>query len=112
MNELLTAMSSDMGINRYRDESNESYIYRLCYSALGLWCLQIAQNGTTKHNQTIVMNELLQRYFELFPGIADKFAHADNPLVSLLVHFRKVYEETGYLKKDKGSPHASSLFGS
>ncbi|RRJ63327.1 hypothetical protein EHV15_10660 [Paenibacillus oralis] len=117
MNELLTAMSSDMGINRYRGEHDESFIYRLCYSALGLWCLKIAQNsfagitGTTKHNQTIVMNDLLQRYAKLFPGIVDKFTHADNPLGNLLVHFRRVYEEAGYLQTDKDNRNRLANFG-
>lgn len=117
MNELLTAMSSDMGINRFRGEPDDSFIYRLCYSALGLWCLHIAQNssdrmeGTTKHNQTIVINELLRRYAELFPGIADKFTDANNPRVNLPVHIRRVYEEIGYLQTDKNNRNRLANFG-
>lgn len=102
-------MSNDMGIERYRGESDDSFIYRLCYSALGQWCLHIAKNssagviGTTKHNQTIVINELLQRYIELFPGIAEKLINVGNPQASFPVHIRRVYEETGYLLTDENN---------
>ena len=117
MNKFLTAMSRDMDINRYKGESDDSFIYRLCYSSLGKWCLRIAQNssggimGTTKHNQTIVINELLQRYAELFPGIADRFINADNPQVNFSVHIRRVYEETGYLLTDKSNRNRLANFG-
>ena len=117
MNEFLTAMSRDMGVNRYKGESDDSFIYRLCYSSLGQWCLQIAQNssagitGTTKYNQTIVLNELLQRYSELFPRIADRFIDADNSQVNYSVHIRRVYEETGYLLTDKNNRNRLANFG-
>lgn len=117
MNELLTAMSNDMGINRYKEESDDSFIYRLCYSALGQWCLQIARNssdgiiGTTKHNQTIVINELLQRYGELFPSVFNKFVDASNPQMNFPVHIRRVYEETGYLLTDKSNRNQLANFG-
>jgi hypothetical protein len=109
MNEFLNAMSSDMGINRYKGESDDSFIYRLCYSSLGQWCLQIAQSssaaitGTTKHNQAIVINDLLHRYTELFPRIADRFIDANKPMVNFSAHIRRVYEETGYLQTDKSN---------
>jgi hypothetical protein len=109
MNELLSAMSKDMGINRYKGESDDSFIYRLCYSSLGQWCLHIAKNssaeitGTTKHNQTIVINELLQRYAELFPGITERFINIDNTQMNFPVQIRRMYEETGYLLTDKSN---------
>lgn len=110
-------MSNDMGIDRYREESDDSFIYRLCYSALGQWCLHIAKNssaevvGTTKHNQTIVINELLQRYIELFPEIAEKFINVGNPQASFPVHIRRVYEETGYLLTDENNRNHLANFG-
>ncbi len=106
-----------MGIERYKGESDNSFIYRLCYSALGQWCLHIAKNssaevvGTTKHNQTIVINELLQRYIELFPGIAEKFIDVGNSQASFPVHIRRVYEETGYLLTDKNNKNYLANFG-
>ncbi len=117
MDEFLTTMSNDMGIDRYEGESDDSFIYRLCYSSLGQWCLHIAQNssaevvGTTKHNQTIVMNELLQRYIELFPGIVDKFINVGNSQASFPVHIRRVYEETGYLLTDENNRNRVANFG-
>ena len=75
INDLLKTMSSDMNILRFNNETDESFTYRLCYSALGQWCLNVGRNkagnnvGTSKHNQTIVLNELLARYIELFPNI-------------------------------------------
>lgn len=117
MNEFLTAMSTDMGIDRYQNESDDSFIFRLCYSALGQWCLRIAQNssdgivGTTKYNQTIVLNELLQRYSELFPSVANRFINAKNQQADLPVHIRRVYEETGYLLTDNNNRNQLANFG-
>lgn len=116
MNQFLSAMSTDMGIGPYRGESDDSFIFRLCYSALGQWCLRTAQNsldgivGTTKHNQTIVLNELLQRYNELFPGITTMFIDKSNQ-ISLPVHIRRVYEETGYLLTNKENKNKLVDFG-
>ncbi len=79
MNDLLNTMSADMNIPCFRNESEESFIYRTCYSALGQWCLKTAQNstggvvGTTKHSQTIVLSDLLARFSEIFPCISDRF---------------------------------------
>lgn len=117
MNELLTAMSTDMGIDRYRGESEDSFIYRLCYSALGQWCLRTAQSssggiiGTTKHNQTIVLNELMLRYSELFPTVANRFVDTSNPQLSFPVHIRRVYEETGYLLTDDNNRNRLANYG-
>lgn len=116
MNELLTAMSEDMGIERFRGETEDSFIYRLFYSALGQWCLRIAQYsvndviGTTKHNHTIVLNELLERYSELFPTVAEKFIKL-NRQISFSVHIRKVYEETGYLLTDESNRNRLANYG-
>lgn len=117
MNEWLTAMSTDMGINRYKGESDDSFIYRLCYSALGQWCLHTAQNssaritGTTKHNQTIIINDLIQCYAKLFPGVADRFIDAGNLHMNFSVHIRRVYEETGYFLTDKNNRNSLANFG-
>lgn len=117
MNELLTAMSTDMGIEPYQGESEDSFIYRLCYSALGQWCLRTAQNsshgiiGTTKHNQTIVLNELMLRYSELFPTVANRFVDTSNRQLSFPVHIRRVYEETGFLLTDDNNRNRLANYG-
>lgn len=103
MNELLRTMSLDMRIDRFLDETEESFAYRVVYSALGQWCLRTAQNnttgvsGTTKHNQTIVLNDLLDKYMKVFPSVADKFTDTGSQHTSFSVFIRRVYEETGYL---------------
>lgn len=109
MNNLLRTMSKDMNIEVYQDESDESFVYRLCYSALGQWCLSTASNsiggvsGTTKHNQTIVLTDLLARYCELFPTIAGRFFDISNQQNSFPIRIRRVYEETGYLLTDSSN---------
>jgi len=115
--ELLTAMSKDMGINRFANESNDSFAYRLCYSALGQWCLHTARNsnggnaGTSKHNQTIVLNNLLEKYTELFPYIGNRFTDASNQYNNLSVAIRRIYEETGYLLTDGNNYNQLANFG-
>ena len=117
MNDLLCAMSNDMNIPRYQNESDESFIYRLCYSALGQLCLSTAANstrsavGTTKHNQTIVLSDLLSRYRELFPQIAERFVDSSNQQTSFSVSVRRVYEETGYLLTDSANHNRIANYG-
>ncbi len=116
-NDLLQAMSVDMNIPRFQNESDDSFVYRLCYSALGQWCLSIAKNttgvsiGTTKHNQTIVLNDLLARYTELFSDISPKFVDTSNRQRNISVSMRRVYEETGYLLTDEDNHNRLANFG-
>jgi hypothetical protein len=117
MNDLLNTMSFDMGVLRYENEPDESFAYRLCYSALGQWCLSLARNsiegivGTTKHNQTIVLNDLLSRYNKLFPQIAEKFIDTRNRQTSFSVSVRRAYEETGYLLADGDGHNRIANYG-
>jgi len=117
IHELLCAMSIDMNIPRYRNESDESYTYRICYSALGLWCLYAARNssaaalGTTKHNQTLMLNDLLTRYIELFPDIYIRFVDSSRQQNSFSVTIRRVYEETGYLLTDSNNRNLLANYG-
>ncbi|MCL5048257.1 MAG: hypothetical protein M1374_05680 [Firmicutes bacterium] len=117
MNDLLKAMSDNMHIPPYRNESDESFVYRLLYSALGQWCLKTAMNttgvavGTTKHNQTTVLNDLLTRFAELFPYIADKFIDPNNQQTSFSIRVRKAYKETGYLLTDSDNHNRIANYG-
>lgn len=117
INELLKAMSDDMKIFRFQGETEDAYIYRLCYSALGQWCLSVARNkdgtsiGTSKHNQTIVLNELLARYIELFPTVAERFVDTGNQPIGVSVAFRRAYEETGYLITDENNHNKLVNYG-
>ena len=102
MNDLLSAMAQDMRINKYRDESDQSFAYRVCYSALGMWSLSLARSsfedheGISKHGMTIYLEKLIAQYEDLFPGLDIRFAE-DRPLRYLPKLIRRLYEETGYL---------------
>lgn len=114
-NDLLKTMSTDMSISRYLNESDDSFTYRLCYSALGQWCLAIANSktgneiGTTKHCQTIMLNELSVRYTELFPDIADRFTCRQQ--INFSIFIRRIYEETGYLLTYANNRNKPANFG-
>lgn len=103
MNELIKTMSADMKIIPYVAESESSFTYRVLFSALGQWCLYISagsQNGvlgTTKHNQTVILNNLISKFKELFPGVEDALCSDD---IQLPVLIRHVYQEIGYLFTD------------
>jgi len=117
MNDLLRAMSNDMEIHRYTGEAEYSFIYRLCYSALGQWCLYTAMNssgditGTTKINQTVVLKDLLMRFSELFPSISDRFINTNSQQLTYPAHVRNVYEETGYLLTDENNRNYMANYG-
>lgn len=114
MNDLLNRMAADMSISSFQDESMESFVYRICYSALGQWCLATAKCNdcrTSKHNQTIVMKEILTRLIELFPFITDRFINTGNQQVCLCVHIRRLYEETGYLLTDENNHNRLANYG-
>jgi hypothetical protein len=116
MNDLILSMSTDMGITPYIGEDQDSFAYRTIYSALGMWCLWTAKSstfgkvGSTKQSQTIVLNELLKCYEKLYPNISSKF-NPDNSNVKFSVHFRRVYEETGYLLTDENSRNRLARYG-
>ncbi|MDR0354482.1 MAG: hypothetical protein LBJ64_01920 [Deltaproteobacteria bacterium] len=109
MNDILAAMSADMHIDRIQGETLDDFAYRLCYSALGQWCLHLARSseggvaGTSKHTQTAALNELILRYAETFPTLADRFVQPKSSRPNLAVHVRKAYEETGYLLVDENN---------
>lgn len=117
MNKLLFAMSADMGIDPYSGETEDSFTYRVIYSALGQWCLRIAQSidgdilGTTKHNQTVVLNDLLDKFTKIFPSVFNKFIDEDNPQMIFPVFIRRVYEETGYLITNEYNRNITANFG-
>lgn len=100
MNELINTMSTDMGITPYNGESSNSFVFRVIYSALGRWCLESARgnNGISKHGQSIMLNNLIEKYTILYPEIKDMLVQDNQP--SLSVFIRHVYEETGFLITD------------
>ena len=115
MNELLKTMATDMAIPRYGNESDNSYFYRLVYSALGLWCLKTAQSqnkderGATKVFLTKTLNKLLDNFCELFPQIKDSFFDETGESISKFI--RIVYEETGYLLESLNNKNIVAIYG-
>lgn len=117
MNTLLDIMSKDMRIEPYIDECTESYMYRVCYSALGLWCLRTAQNtsngikGSSKRNQTVVLDDMIEQYIKIFPQISDLLRYSTKPNQKLSVHIRHLYEQTGYLSTDNTDRNTVCNYG-
>ncbi len=100
MNELIKAMASDMGITPYDSESSISYVYRILYSALGRWCLESARArfGVSKHGQSILLNNLTEKFISLFPEVKEMLVQEDQMPISVFI--RRVYEEMGFLVTD------------
>lgn len=117
MNKLLGIMSKDMRIKPYIDECDESYMYRVCYSALGLWCLRTAQNttseivGSSKRNQTVVLDDMIEQYIKIFPQTRDLLRYSTNPNQRLSIHIRHLYEQTGYLSTDSTERNTVCNYG-
>lgn len=101
MNDLINAIAKDLSIPKYLNETDEHYVYRTCLSAFGNWCLKLAQSkdefglGSTKHNITNVLNELLYEYEKMFPFLRKMFSNEKDDEFAVLI--RHLYEETGYL---------------
>lgn len=100
MNELIKAMSSDMKIIPYEGEPQDSFVYRVIYSALGRWCLESTrtEDGISKHGQSILLYNLTEKYSVLFPKIKEMLVQEDQTPISVFV--RHLYEETGFLITD------------
>lgn len=113
MNELISAMITDMHIPKCADESENEYICRIIYSALGQWCLKSASavnyggEAITKHKQTLLLKNLLNQYKEIFPFVESYFSGNDEPAV----HIRRLYEETGYLLTDNKNHNQIANYG-
>lgn len=102
MNELIKIMANDMGISSYTNESNESYSYRVIYSALGLWCLKSSyskkeciNNGISKNAQSMLLHNLLEHYVKMCPYSKHLLLGFSNRDIAVFI--RNVYEQTGYL---------------
>ncbi len=100
MSELIRAMASDMKITPFAGELASSYTYRVIYSALGRWCLESAraEGGISKHGQSILLNNLTEKYTALFPEIKEMLIQENQVPISVFI--RRIYEETGYLITD------------
>ena len=100
MERLFEVMAEDMGITPYKGESEDSYIYRIVFSALGLWCLTNARTemqdikGISKNAQTILLHNLAEEYIKFHPSLRCFFVREKKDLA---VFIRNLYEQSGYL---------------
>jgi len=117
MNELLRTMSKDMDIKRYNDETESNFAFRVCYSAIGMWCLKLACNiqdglkGTSKSNQSQILKVLLERFSAIYPQVSSRFIDTDDATKKFAAMFRNIYEETGYLLTDENNHNVMANFG-
>lgn len=101
MNKLIDIMASDMNIRPYINEPDESFEFRVIYSALGLWCLRSALcekegvKGISKNAQSILLHELAEKYVSLCPSTKSSVFVSRN--ADIAVFIRNIYEQTGYL---------------
>lgn len=111
VNELIKTMATDMSIYPYSGETPSSFIYRVVYSGLGQWCLKsaCAPDGITKRAQTVLLNELTDRYTELFPELFDMLIQEDQLPISVFI--RRIYEETGYLITNSLNRNSLASYG-
>jgi hypothetical protein len=100
---MLKTIADSLSIDAYQRESKESFTYRVCYSALGLWLLKLAESenngkiGISKILQTIKIAELFNAYRKSV-GLDESFFTDKGKDIAIFI--RNVYEETGYLFSD------------
>lgn len=97
---LFETMAKDMEIYPYQGESESSYIYRISFSALGLWCLTYAKaqiqdtEGISKNAQSLLLSKLAEEYIKLCPSIRQFLV---GKMDDIAVFIRNIYEQTGYI---------------
>lgn len=116
MNELAKTIVENLKIQKYKDEDDTSYLSRLIYSSLGLWCLTLGKNssdniiGVSKNYLTRKLNSLLEEYIDIFPKTKQYFyPQSKNQYdeiknlekTELAIFIRNLYEETGYFLTTK-----------
>lgn len=100
MDRLFEIMAKDMEITPYEGEPEASYIYRITFSALGLWSLTYARSqtqeirGISKNAQSQLLHNLTEEYLRLCPAVRPFFSGSR---IDIAVFIRNIYEQTGYL---------------
>lgn len=98
MNKLIQRMAQDLNISMFSGETEGKFVNRILYSALGVWCLNLAERkGAMGHNAnktylTRELNRLSALYTQLFPQFAEFVGETD---IGLFI--RTIYEELGVL---------------
>ena len=101
--DLYDTISADLAIEKFANESNESYHNRLVYSALGKWILALFSDrdfedddndSVSKSHVTIAAMNILASYKKMDNELSDYFCD-DNALVKLI---ENSYLNLGYIK--------------
>lgn len=98
MNKLIRRISQDLNISIFYGETEEDFANRILYSALGAWCLNLAERkGPTGYNAnktflTRELNKLSTEYMRLFPQFENFVGDTD---IGLFI--RTIYEGLGFL---------------
>ena len=98
MNKLIQRIAQDLNIAMFSGEAEQDFVNRVLYSALGVWCLNLAERkGATGYNAnktflTRELNKLSASYTQLLPQFAEFVGEAD---IGLFI--RTIYEELGVL---------------
>ena len=114
MSDLLKTISRDLSIEPYYGESSFDYCYRVCYSALALSLLYSSRSveagriGISKKAQTDLLSRMLNEY-EQYLSLDSRRLIRDSHI--FINHFRRVYEETGYLVQDDRGFEVIASFG-
>lgn len=102
---LINTMSNDLRIYRFEDESKDSFINRLFFSALGRWIIQSTLDknfienhhrvGVSKSYITRKISKVASEYISLFPSFR---TYLDKLTIEKFVaRIREEYEKTGYI---------------
>lgn len=102
---LINIMSNELQIYKFEDESEDSFINRLLFSALGLWIIKSTLDksfienhnrvGVSKSYITRKISKIVVEYISLFPSFGiylDKLTAAE-----LVANIREEYEKAGYI---------------
>ena len=98
MNKLIQHIAQDLNIPMFTGETEENFFNRILYSALGVWCLNLAERKSSvgyNANKTFLtreLNKLSALYKQLFPQFENYVADTD---IGLFI--RTIYEELGVL---------------
>ncbi len=116
MNELFEVIASDLGISRCKNETEDNYINRICYSSIGVWCLSLSFskineiNGISKNTHTTMLNNIIGEYCIIQEPFSEYIL--DNKRGhKLSSRIRDLYENVGYLVTNQNNKNTISPYG-
>ena len=102
---LINTISNELQIYKYEYESEDSFINRLLFSAIGLWIIQstLDKNFIENHNRQGVSKSYITRkvskivceYISLFPSFANYLGELTE--AEFVARIRQEYEKAGYM---------------